>query len=67
MKQQYEHSSSVVRGTKNVMSQVAPLNQCFIDNFMRLNYNQTLYYANIWFWHHFECQVKRVIIFISNI
>ena len=34
MKQQYEHSSSVVRGTKNVMSQVAPLNQCYIDDFL---------------------------------
>ena len=45
MKQQYEHSSSVVRGTKNVMSQVPPLNQCiqcFIDKCFRLKCNPRL-------------------------
>ena len=66
MKQQYEHSSSVVRGTKNFMSQVPPLNQfiqCFIDKCFRLKCN--LY---VWLWNQFllQVQVRRSIIIIPK-
>ena len=65
MKQQYEHSSSVVRGTKNVMSQVPPLNQCFIDKCFRLKCNLRLY---VWLWNQFllHVQVRRSIIIIPK-
>ena len=54
MKQQYEHSSSVVRGTKNVMSQVPPLNQCFIDKCFRLKCNLNTFGYGINFYYKYK-------------
>ena len=57
MKQQYEHSSSVVRGTKNAMSQVPPLNQCiqcFIDKCFRLKCNPITFVYGINFYYKYK-------------
>ena len=57
MKQQYEHSSSVVRGTKNFMSQVPPLNQfiqCFIGKCFRLKCNPNTFGYGINFYYKYK-------------